>query len=261
MRGSNLNSSNNSSDGSHWYDQEGKSKYTIIGANGKKRNTTLRDARKYKYVPSVTSVMNLMAKPSLDYWKLTQALKQSLVMPKEEGESIESFIYRCAQASKEIGLAAAKEGTRIHDLIERGFTENERSVPYDSVKKYLDSAYPDQEWIAEGSFCSELGYGGKIDLHSKEGIFIDFKTKDNIKEKKPSSLAYDEYGMQLSAYAQGCGFVDKAERVSIFIDRQDISYISCYRWREETHSKHREMFNNVLSYWKLVKNYDPSRQK
>ena len=249
------------SDGNHWYDQEGQSQYTIIGANGRERNTTLRDAKKHNYVPSVTSVMNIIAKPSLDYWKLTQALNEALSTPKEEGESIDSFIYRCTQASKEIGLAAAKEGTRIHDLIEKGFTENVSSPPYAAIREYFDFRYPDKEWIAEGSFCSELGYGGKIDLHSKEGIFIDFKTKDNIKNKKPSGLAYDEYGMQLSAYAQGCGFADKAERVSIFVDRKDTSYISCYRWEEDPHATHRDMFNNILSYWKLVKNYDPSLRK
>jgi hypothetical protein len=25
-----------------------------------------------------------------------------------------------------------------------------------------------------------------------------------------------------------------------------------------THSKHRDMFNSLLNYWKLTKNYDPS---
>ena len=65
------------SDGNHWYDQEGQSQYTIIGANGRERNTTLRDAKKHNYVPSVTSVMNIIAKPSLDYWKLTQALNEA----------------------------------------------------------------------------------------------------------------------------------------------------------------------------------------
>ena len=29
----------------HWYDKDGNSQYTIVGANGKERNTTLRDAR------------------------------------------------------------------------------------------------------------------------------------------------------------------------------------------------------------------------
>lgn len=250
-----------SSDGTHWYDQEGNPKYTIIGANGAERNTTLRDARKYNYVPSVTSIMNIISKPSLEHWKLTQALKSSVIIPRKEDESLESFIYRCIQDSKDIGLNAAKEGTKIHDLIEKGFTDNVKSTPYKIIREYLDVHYPNQEWIAEGSFCSKLGYGGKIDLHSKEGIFIDFKTKDNILNKEPSKLAYDEYGMQLSAYAQGCGFTEKAERLSIFIDRQDTSCVSYYKWDEDTHSKHRDMFNNILSYWQLVKNYSPKSKE
>ena len=34
------------SESGHWYTQEGEPMYTIIGANGKERNTTVRDAKK-----------------------------------------------------------------------------------------------------------------------------------------------------------------------------------------------------------------------
>ena len=61
--------------------------------------------------------------------------------------------------------------------------------------------------------------------------------------------------MQLSAYAQGCGY-EKAERVSIFIDREDTSLIACHIW-DDTHEKHKDMFNSLLRFWKLNKNYDP----
>jgi len=63
--------------------------------------------------------------------------------------------------------------------------------------------------------------------------------------------------MQLSAYAQGCGF-DNPQRVSIFVDRADTGLISCHIWDEESHAKHLGMFNSILTYWKLVKNYDSS---
>ena len=69
-------------------------------------------------------------------------------------------------------------------------------------------------------------------------------------------MVYDEHGMQLSAYIQGCGF-DKAERISIFVDREETGLIACHVWNEETHSKHKEMFNSLLNYWKLTKNYNP----
>ena len=112
--------------------------------------------------------------------------------------------------------------------------------------------------IAEDSFCADEGYGGKIDLYSKSGIFIDFKTKDNLKGKDPAKLVFDEHGMQLSAYAQGCGF-DDVERVSIFVDRKDTGLILPFVWDKESHTKHLGMFNAMLTYWKLVKNYDSSR--
>ena len=125
------------------------------------------------------------------------------------------------------------------------------------IKKYLDEHFPNEEWIAEDSFCADIGYGGKIDLYSKSGIFVDFKTKDNLEGKDPAKLVYDEHGMQLSAYAQGCNY-NNPQRVSIFVDRKDTSLIACHKWDDETHDRHLNMFNSILQYWKLVKNYDSS---
>ena len=65
---------------------------------------------------------------------------------------------------------------------------------------------------------------------------------------------YDEHGMQLSAYAQGMG-IDIPERISIFVDRADTSIVLFHVWDTESHEKHKEMFNSILRYWQLVKNY------
>lgn len=241
----------------HWYAQDGEPMYTIIGANGKERNTTLRDAKKLKLVPSVTTILGMIAKPSLENWKINQALNSAITLERDEDESFEAFAYRCKEDSKKIGKKAAEEGTRIHALIENSFLGNGESVPYKAIKKFLDDNFPDEEWLAEDSFCAESGYGGKIDLYSKSGIFVDFKTKDNLEGKDPAKLVYDEHGMQLSAYAQGCGF-DNPKRISIFVDRKDVGLIACHVWDDDTHARHLAMFNSILQYWKLVKNYDSS---
>jgi len=245
------------SESGHWYTQEGEPMYTIIGANGKERNTTLRDAKKESLVPSVTTILGMIAKPSLENWKINQALNSALTLERQEGESLDSFAFRCKQDSKKIGLDAAAKGTKIHYEIEKGFLGEGKSKPYKVIKKWLDKNFPNEEWIAEDSFCADSGYGGKIDLYSKSGIFIDFKTKDNLEDKVPSKLVYDEHGMQLSAYAQGCGF-DDVERVSIFVDRANTGLIACHIWDKDTHARHLSMFNSILEYWKLVKNYDSS---
>ena len=54
------------SEAGHWYTRDGEPMYTIIGANGKERNTTLRDAKKEGFVPSVTTILGMVAKPSLE---------------------------------------------------------------------------------------------------------------------------------------------------------------------------------------------------
>ena len=53
----------------HWYKRDGATAYTIEGANGKVRNTTLRDARKHGLLPSVTTIMRVAASPALEKWK------------------------------------------------------------------------------------------------------------------------------------------------------------------------------------------------
>jgi len=253
-----LSAKKTTSESGHWYTQEGDPMYTVIGANGKERNTTLRDAKKDNLVPSVTTILSMIAKPSLENWKINQALNSALTLEKNVLESTEEFAYRCKIDSKRIGQEAAKKGTEIHAMIERGFLGEEETETYCIIKNYLNDNFPNEEWIAEASFCADLGYGGKIDLYSKSGIFVDFKTKDNLEGKDPAKLVYDEHGMQLSAYAQGCGFTD-VERVSIFVDREDTELISCHIWDKDTQNKHTKMFNSILNYWKLVKNYEPKK--
>ena len=93
-------------------------------------------------------------------------------------------------------------------------------------------------------------------MHSKS-IVVDFKTKDNIEGKDASKLVFDNHGMQLSAYAELL-YIGKPTRVSIFIDRKNPSVILPYVWDMESHLKHLVMFNSLLTYWKMNKNYDPT---
>ena len=237
----------------HWYAQNGDPAYTIVGANGNKRNTTLRDARKHALVPSVTSVLGIADKPALTNWKLDRALEASLRLSQWNGETDQQFIGRCKREAKKIGQTAAKRGSEIHAKIELGFLFGADTAEYVAVRAVIDELYPNETWHAEASFCTE-GYGGKIDLHSDSGIFIDFKTKDNLDVETASRLVYDEHGMQLSAYANGKRFYNP-ERCSIFIDRDDVSKVCHYVWDKETHKKHLKMFKNLLEYWQLTKNY------
>lgn len=244
------------SESTHWYTRDGEPMYTIIGANGKERNTNLRDARTLGLVPSVTTIIGMTAKPALENWKISQAVNSALSLERKHSESFDSFFYRCKEDANKVSLKAAEQGTRIHALIEDGFLGGKKTKPYKAIKNFLDEHFPNKEWIAEDSFCANEGYGGKIDLYCKEGIFVDFKTKDNLEGKESKKLVFDEHGMQLSAYAQGCQ-IQNPKRVSIFVDRKDTGLILGHIWDEESHERHLAMFNCVLEYWKLLKKYNP----
>ena len=155
--------------------------------------------------------------------------------------------------SKKIGIEAAKKSTKIHYQIEKGFLGKSKTKPYKLIKAWLDENFPDEEWLTEDSFCADSNYSGaRINLYSKSGIFVDPKLKDNLEGKDPAKLVYDEHGMQLSAYAQGCN-IDNPQRVSIFIDRADTGLILYHIWDEKSHERHLSIFNTILEYYKLVK--------
>jgi len=238
----------------HWYDQAGKPRYTIIGKNGKERATTLRDAREHNYFPSVTTILGVAAKPALENWKIDQALMSALTLPRIEGESLDDFMSRAKKDSKDQAIKAAERGTAIHADVESGFSGEFQTVAYLSVQAELDRLFPGCKWIAEDSFSSPYGFGGKVDLYSPSGIVVDFKTKDGLAGKDAEKLIYDEHGMQLSAYAKGLG-LSIGYRVSVFIDRANPEIVLTHVWDAESHARHEKMFLSLLDYWQLSKNY------
>jgi len=62
--------------GGHWYTATGEARHTMPKADGSgDRNTTLRDAKKHRLIPSVTTLLGMFAKPGLDRWKQDQLLR------------------------------------------------------------------------------------------------------------------------------------------------------------------------------------------
>ncbi len=241
------------SDAGHWYDKAGMPCYTIVGKNGKERNTTLRDARKEHYVPSVTEVLKVLAKPGLERWKLEQVKLAALTLPAIEGESLDNFSHRIDQDSVAQMFEARDLGTSIHGAIERYFqgkATNGHDEIVISLAHVLRDAFGTQEWYAENSFASELGFGGKVDLFSKEWV-IDYKTKDFTKDCMNKKFSYDEHILQLCAYRLGLG-LPKAGIANVFISRSVPGLI-----KVEIHKKDlTQQWEALLKYWQKAKNFD-----
>jgi hypothetical protein len=189
------------SNSSHWYDQSGTPRYTVIGKNGKERNTTVRDAREHKYLPSVTTIISQLDKPALNRWKMEQMLLASLTLPRLENELEADYIARVVEDSRSTGKDAMTRGTEMHNLLEL-FYSGVYMLEYPQfvlrTERIITEYFGQQDWKCEESFAYE-GYAGKCDLHCN-GIVIDFKTKTGSLDK---AVVYQEHMMQLAAYREG----------------------------------------------------------
>lgn len=246
---------------SHWYERDGSPRYTIVGKNGKERDTTLRDARQLGLVPSVTTVLDVLNKAALVEWKVKQGILAALTLPRQAGETDESYLARVLDDSKQQAIQAAEQGTKIHDAIEASFKRllipDQYQLHVLAVRNLLSKTFPHVgDWIAETAFASPFGYGGKVDLHSPStGIVIDHKSKD-MSPGEEKRLAYDQ-DWQLSAYHKGLNLKPNV-CANIFVSRTHPGYVEIHVWTQEEIARAWNVFECALAAWKCIKGYDSS---
>ena len=245
----------------HWYMRDGKPCYEQTTAKGGLRATDLRDARKCGLVPSVTTVLGILAKPALTNWLVDQAIMAALTLPRVDGETETDFLRRVKEDSKAQAKAAAEEGTRIHDACEHGVLGGVFPPKYMlhvvAVKDELRRLFPDvTDWRAEDSFGHESGFGGKVDLHSPStGIVVDYKGKDgDFSDGK--KLAYDQH-WQLAAYQRGMN-LPRNVCANIFVSRSHPGKVASHVWSAEDIDDGWRVFQASLAVWKALRKFDPA---
>lgn len=237
------------SESGHWYTKSGQPAYSIKGANGQERNTTLRDARKLGLLPSVTTINGLLSKAGLDTWKQQQVLLAALTLPRLPDEPEADWLARVMQDSKAQGREAAERGTAIHGLIQSWFegVYMPEKPPYiNKIVEALDNAFGKQEWLSERSFGHPLGYGGKCDLMSKAGFIVDFKTKETDLDKVD---VYFEHEMQLAAYREGLG-VPSARCAIVFVNA-NTDQVKLIEIEQDRLQKGWECFEHLLRFYQI----------
>jgi len=241
-----------SSESQHWYTRGGNPQYTVTAKDGSQRNTTLRDARKLDLIPSVTTILNIAAKPGLEAWKLNQMMLACMTLTKASDESEQSYIERVKQDSREHAKKAAERGTTIHGALEsffEGITLAEFMEYQIGVSTEMDKLFGPKNWLTERSFGSN-GFGGKVDLMTKEGegIVVDFKTKEFGPNDKID--AYDEHLMQLSAYRIGLD-IPKARCANVFVSVTNPGLVKIIEWSQEDLDRGWKMFDALKTFWQL----------
>lgn len=250
--------SKTATEGGHWYDAiSGAPRYTIIGKNGKERNTNLGDARKLGLVPSVTTVTKIMAAPGLIHYFKRQMFDATATTPRDQGMSDDDYFKACCKWADEHAELARNAGTETHGTIEKCIQT--KVVPAEftdhwlAIINTLSLVNVDvTTGKAEHSFASPLGYGGKVDWHN-ESIVLDFKTKDTIEDGK--KLAWDEHVMQLAAYAHGLN-IEAPRCLNVFVGITD-GKVVVHEWNPVEIDNGLSLFLACLHLWKLKNSYNP----
>jgi len=236
----------------HWYDSDSNPRH----------DCTLRDARKLGLYPSVTSILNTMASPQLESWKINQAIMAALTLPRMPGEDDQQFMARVLDDSKQHTKKAADIGNQLHDYAENFY----KKIPVKDVAGYeLDCSYL-REWIgnnlgegiAEDQFTNnEYGFAGKQDWAGllKNGKYghVDYKSQNVKPGNKP--VYYSKWCQQLAAYGKGD---PDAVYISVVIgSNKDNQFIQSYEWTHDEIQTGWKIFKHLLAIWMLDRNYDP----
>lgn len=237
----------------HWYTRTGDPAYTVTNKDGHQRPTTLRDARKLGLVPSVTTIIKCAASPGLEAWKLQQMMLAALTLPRAPEESEESFISRIQTDSREQAKMAAERGSEVHAALESYYETRHVTTKFSDAVLGTDSevlkVFGDMTWSPEKSFSRD-GFGGKVDLHSKDGqgAVIDFKTKEFTSETSDKAQGFDEHLMQLAAYRVGLE-IPQARCANVFVSVTEPGLVVVREWSQEELARGWRMFSSLLEFW------------
>jgi|TARA_R110000824_G_scaffold18179_1_gene72395 hypothetical protein len=244
----------------HWYKPDGTAAY----------GSTLRDARKEKLLPSVTTVTSLLAAPGLEAWKQSQLVLAALTMPREElGDDLDKAAARIVSDARQAGKDAATRGTEIHNDCESILRNGkwEHSLINDAVHAWVLENVRSVDWCEKTLVDTITGYAGRADAlieHVEHGlVLIDWKSQKFKRQKRGfKPTFYDKWILQLAAYAE-C--ISKPVRVmSVAINTQaesdDDVIVVDKLWDQEEQDEAYKQFINLHSLWCWDRNYHPSKE-
>jgi hypothetical protein len=243
------------SESAHWYSVTGEPVYEVPKADGKGMTpTTLRHARKWNLLPSVTTILKVLDKPALTAWKIEQAVLAVVTTPRLTGELDDAFIHRVLAVDKEHDKerdAAAQLGTDIHAAIQAGL--NGMPVP-PHLDVYVNPVIEAIDRTGKVLWTERVlvgnGYAGKADcglVTTTGSAIVDFKTTKTLPKE-----CYPEHKLQLAAYARA-SLATKA--INVYISTTEPGKIAVCE--PENLPRCYKTFEHLLEVWYWLNNYRP----
>ena len=259
-------------DKTRWYHpSSGEIVYEIMKADGKgMTKPTLVHARKFGFLPSVTSVLKALAKSGgLDDWLINQRILACISNPFEgdvnDEARVKEYMAMINIKASEYGKDTADRGTYLHGEVSQWVRSEYQYVSPDPAGKNMCLEFG--QYFAQNNVVTvstetniaspELGYAGTPDLFCvcQDGseIVIDLKTADfEGKKLKP----YESWLFQLGAY-RNLKRAENARLVQAVGDRTHGDLVMMDH--DESVINYSDAFNHLFEVWVALKKYDPRK--
>lgn len=257
----------------HFYTPDGQPKHTMPLANEKgTRPTHVGDAKRLGLFPSVSAILQLLAKPGLEKWKGQQTVLATEKLKRTKGESDEYFVGRCLEAAFKQVDDAAKLGGDIHSEMDRflGYGWEQPFEPHEKLAPYVRPALA---WMKEKDIHVESpetvvvnpehGFAGTSDAPfrwmSGKGIgVLDFKSK---KTKVDVPIDYfPEQPMQIAAYGAtywGEAALAHCWGINVYISTTEIGRVDVAIYRPEQLLQEWACFKLLCAVYRHLQQWDP----
>lgn len=244
----------------HWYSADGQPKHFIeCKSREGLRPSTLADARKNGWYPSVTSILKAVARPQLTDWLIRNAVVAAVTTPRLEQEGLDDFVDRIlARDAQDESQKAMDLGSEIHKSCEEHFAGRLFAPQF---KPYVDAVVTDLASIgrvlhSEKVLVHPSGFAGRTDVilegHERL-VVVDLKSC----KKFPDKLPWFEHRLQVASYASCLG---NTNRLPIHTAVEYISTVEPGKTRlfvMEDWEADWITFQHVFAVWKALNTYDP----
>lgn len=283
---------------SHYYLQDGAPKYTIKGANGKRRDTNLRDARKLGLYPSVTEVKKaILVEDFLQQWLREQIAEFSFDNRPTDLETKEEYTSRVIYGGNHRSRTACDFGNTFHDTAENYAADKSIKIPFEvfpfwgTFKKWFDENVEKVIATELATTACQFGIGGSIDLICMvKGVglcVVDFKTQsvatktyktEPYQRKVPSwypgwiqqlglySAMYEIYKCEeeadkvevAKALSEGIWLDSAPQCMSVVIDSNEPGFVQPKLWSPEERDWGLQLGLSCIRTWQIAKKYKPA---
>ncbi len=244
----------------HFYSRDGQPQYEIMGkTTGRMRPVTIADARKLGFLPSVTTVLKVLAARGLEAWKTEMACLTVLTAPRKAGEDLDAFVKRVLQDERQQDEEAAKArdlGTAIHAAIEEVlnggiFDADLQAYVYPAVDAIRAAGLV----VATEKIVVGEGYAGKLDCLTENEVLsvIDIKTTKRIPKKE----SWWDHLCQTAAYGKALGNSGdkRIQTANLYVSTETPGLVTLHV--QQDWERPWKAFEAILKYWQLANDYQP----